>query len=799
MRLNFTLLLILLGLTSLKAQETVTLNVSVKTPKSDTNIQITITITSLDDSTKTFSKVAVKNKAEFTVPTYSKYLVEVSSTEYKNKEYTANITTKPFNLNFLLTPNEKALATVVVKSKKPLIKQEDDKTVVDATNLANTSSNAFEVLEKTPGVIMDQDGNAYLSSASPATVFINGREMKLSSEDIAALLKNLPANAVSKIEILRNPSAKYDAASNGGILNIVLKKGAKLGSSGSVNISQFQGIYNSQSLGVSLNKNSGNLSSYGSLQLSRSNNFTEYLADRFIRTDNSVLRQKAYTTTPNQSIYVGGGLDYQVTKKLNFNYDLRLNNNWVSSASANNIDNILLSNNNILAATKNETNNKGNNFFVNNTIASKYKIDSLGSELTAEISYNYYKTTNDQNYFNSFLTPPVKNILGEGAINNKKNIFTVQSDFIYKLPKKYTLEIGFKGTFSNSNNRANYSVDSAGAGKKIDSYQTNSFDYKESITALYLQIGKNFNGFTIKPGVRLETTSIIGEQLVPTPTVFNIKRTDLFPYLFVNKSLFKLMGMQVKGNLLYRRSIRRPYYEVLNPSPRLVDQYLFNTGNPNLKPQFTTNYEFNFMVEDFPIMAVGVNETKDIFNNVTYQDDVTKIAYRTWDNLGKNKELYLRFVGGIPPAGKYFFYVGAQHNFNEYDGTYQNKPLQYKFGSWVFFTYQELKASPSLTLSLNGFWRTRGLQDFYELRNFGGFYFSANKTIMKKKANIIFAVNDIFRTNVVNFNLQQANVSATGSRVSDTRRFGITFRYNFGLGKSKESQEFGGNIENKVN
>lgn len=799
MKIKFTVLIFLLAHLTVKAQNTTTLNVSVKNAKADSNLNVTVTITSVEDSTKTFSKVTEKNRASFTVPTFSKYLVELSSTEYKAKEYTANITDKPFNLNFTLTPNEKALGAVVVKAKKPLITQEDDKTIVDATNLANTSSNAYEVLEKTPGVIVDQDGNAYLSSTSPATVFINGREMKLNGEEIAALLKNLPANSVSKIEILRNPSAKYDASSNGGILNIVLKKGVKLGSSGSANISHFQGVYSSTSAGLSLNNNTGKLTSYGSLQFSRSNNFTEYQADRFISRDNSVLKQTAYTTVPNKSVYFGGGLDYAINKKFSVSYDLRLNYNKSQSFAENNIDNLFQGSGSLIAATRNTSDNNSNNVFWNNTIASKYKIDSLGSELVTEISYNNYRTNNTQNYFNNFNTTPARRIVGEGDLDNRRNIITIQSDFTYKLPKKYTLEVGFKGTFSTSKNRATYLVDSNATGKKVDAFQTNSFDFSESITALYLQLGKNFGGFIVKPGVRLETTSIIGDQLVPTRTNFAIKRTDLFPYLFVNKRLFKLMGMELKGNLIYRRSIRRPYYEVLNPSPRLVDQFLFTQGNPNLRPQFTTNYEFNIMVEDFPVIAAGINETRDIFNNVTYQDDVTKIATRTWDNLGKNKELYLRFVAGIPPGGKYFFYMAAQHNFNEYDGSYQNQPLQYKFGSWVFFGYHEWKTTPTLTMSLNGFWRTRGLQDFFEIRNFGGIYFSMNKSIMNKKANIIFAVNDVFRTNVVNFNLAQANIRVDGMRASDTRRFGLTFRYNFGLNKPKDNSEFGGNIENKVN
>ena len=157
----------------------------------------------------------------------------------------------------------------------------------------------------------------------------------------------------------------------------------------------------------------------------------------------------------------------------------------------------------------------------------------------------------------------------------------------------------------------------------------------------------------------METTSINGRQIVPKDTTLSIRRTDFFPYLYLRHDLFKLFGFKLIGNLIYRRSITRPYYESLNPYPKYVDQYLFDVGNPNLKPQFTTNYEFNIMADDFPIFSIGVNKTKDIFSNVTYQDDVTKIAYRTYDNIGSSKEFYLRFVGGLPPGGKYFFYAGT--------------------------------------------------------------------------------------------------------------------------------------------
>jgi hypothetical protein len=385
--------------------------------------------------------------------------------------------------------------------------------------------------------------------------------------------------------------------------------------------------------------------------------------------------------------------------------------------------------------------------------------------------------------------PPAKpTVLGDGTSNIDKHIFVLQTDLILKFAKSLTLEAGFKATISNSENSSRYFKDTGNNVKFVDVFQTNTFKYNEKITAAYVQVSKNFFGFTIKPGLRLETTDINGKQLFPQDTSLSIKRTDLFPYLFIKHKLFKMFGTPLMGNAIYRRSIRRPYYEILNPYPKYVDQYLFDVGNPRLKPQFTTNYEINVTYDNIPVIALGINDTRDIFSNVTYQG-ANRIAYRTYDNLGKNKEIYAKIIGGIPPGGKYFFYIGGQYNYNHYNGFYEGLPLNYKRGSWTFFMFQEFKATPTLIFNMQGFMRTKGLQNLYELNTFGGLYVSANKSILKKKANIIISVNDLLRTNSVSFSLNQGTVSAQGSRVNDTRRLGLTFRYNFGIKPKEENKK----------
>ncbi len=770
------------------AQSNTALQVFLRSAKNDSLNNLTVQLYLLPDTGLVTTKAAHNNTASFTVKKFSKYIVRVSGIGFENAERYVGIADKPLAITFFMKRNVKGLANVVVVAKKPLVKQEDDKTIVDAEVLANSSTNAYEVLEKTPGAIVDQDGNVYLSSTSPATIQINGREVKLSSTDLASLLKSLPANSVSKIEILRNPSAKYDAASSGGIVNIVLKKGVKIGTSGTVNAAYFQGVYGTQTAGFNLNKGSGKISSYFSYQFTNRKNFEELNSSRIISTDNSTLFQKAYTTYPGINNYIGTGVDIELTKKFSFGYDLRIsaNNNRSDALNQININDNASMNN--IGNNESIIKNHNNSTYIGNEFSSKYKIDTLGSEWTAELDYNYYKNKNNQEYTNSYFLPAKHAADGNGNSDNHKNIFVAQTDLTLKSKKKLTFETGLKLTISDSHNAADYFIDSTGTGMQVDRFQTNTFKYKETISSAYAQVSKAFFGFTVKPGLRMETTSINGRQIVPKDTSLSIKRTDFFPYLYLRHRITKLFGFELLGNLIYRRSITRPYYESLNPYPKYVDQYLFDIGNPNLKPQFTTNYEFNVMAADFPIFSIGINKTKDIFSNVTYQDDVTKIAYRTYDNIGTSKEFYLRLVGGLPPGGKYFFYAGAQHNYNEYDGLYQGLPLGYKHGSWLFFAYQNLKINQGLNVSMHGFMRTRALQNFYELDNFGGVTVSINKTILKKKANLILAGNDIFYTNKISFKLNQGNVNAKGNRFNDTRRIGLTFRYNFGI-KPKEEKK----------
>lgn len=749
-------------------------------------IGATLRLTERADSTKRLFGVAdTSGLAKFTLNPDRQYLLEATSIGFKPLRKSLSLTDSKSTFTFVMEADRRTLNEVVVTAPKPLMTQEDDKTVVDPEPIAATSTNAMEIIEKIPGLFVDQDGNVYLNSSTAATIHINGREQKMSTADIASILKNLPPGSISKIEILRTPSAKFDASGSGGVVNIVLKKGVKIGITGSLNVGMNQGRYGNQFIGGTINNNNGNHTSYLTLNYNRRNTYDQVETDRPFSAD-SLLSQRSFTTTPSQTIYTGFGFGFTPTKKWDINFDDRITLNDYQSFADNHNQISRISEPILVTENTNTLRNKTTAFGFNQDISAKYKIDTLGSEFTADVTYGFSKNDGTQVFSTAYLKPAKGAIGGDGTIANLRHSFSARTDVKFQLPDKLVLETGLKTAMQRFTNETQYfSVN--GTNRKTDTFRTRSFDYDENISAAYVQASKTIDLIVIKAGVRLENTVMNGHQRSPGDTSFHLRRTDLFPYVYLSRRVTKIAGYELRGYLVYRRSITRPVYEYLNPFPRYLDQYLYETGNPTLRPQFTQNIEANISVQDRPIFAIGRNYTSDIFTNVVYQDVKNpSLAYRTYDNLGKNQETYFRLMGAIPPGGKYFFVVGTQFNHNKYDGLYEGKPLTFQRGSWSIFTFHQLKLDPRSTLSLNGYLRLKGQLQFYELSNFGALNVNLNRRFLDRKLTVTLSANDVFFTSNNQFTLKQGSISASGMRQSDTRRFGCTLVYNFGIRKKEE-------------
>ena len=742
-----------------------------------------ITIQMIDSTTPKNLVADSNGVANITLEPGKLYKIKTSAVGYQ----TDNRTIKFEKLNSVkieLKEMNDQLKEVVVTSTKPLIRQEDDKSVVDPEPLAAASTNAYETMEKIPGIFIDQDGNIYLNGLSPAGIQINGRELRMSATDMATLLKSLPPSSIQKIELVRTPSAKYDASGGGGVVNIVLKKGVKIGLNGSVNTGMNQGVYGNQFIGLTLNNTTDKYNSYLNTQFNQNDGYSIVNTDRFLSID-TVLKQTAKTLSPNKSAYIGFGLGRNWTDRFELNYDARVSGQ--SFINSTNNESILekISAKKNLSSIASLVENDGSNFNFNQSVRSKLKLDSLGGEWTIDFSYNFIQSNTDQIYNNTFFAGGLAS-KGSGNFTNDRDFLTYQTDY-KKKRFGITFESGLKSSILTFRNKANYQKDLNGIIVK-DAFRTSAYNFKEQINAGYLQGSKTWGAVVLKVGTRVEQTIMQGEQKIPSDTSFSLNRTDAFPYVFLSRKLFKIAGYELRGYLVYRKTISRPSYEFLNPFPRYIDPFLYESGNPSLKPQFTSNYEANISVDDKPIFAFGVNETKDIFTNVLYQSPTNnQVAYRTYDNLGKSRETYFRGIAVIPPGKAFFAVVGAQLNHNVYNGIYEQKPIVFDKATWTFFTFQSLKLDKLSTFTINGFWRTNGQQQFYELDNFGQLNSSLNRQFLNKKLTVTLSMNDIFFTNKNTFTLKQGSIYAVGFRENDTRRFGINIRYNFGV-KPKEQK-----------
>lgn len=672
------------------------------------------------------------------------------------------------------------IGEAVVTARKPLMRQDGDMTIVDPEQLAQASTNGYEVLEKTPGIVADQDGNFFLSSSTPASIYVNGREMKMSAADQSAMLKSLPPDAILRVEILRTPSAKYDASGVGGIINVVLKKGVKIGLTGSVNAGIQQGIYGNQVAGVSMSYQEGNTSAYVNVNAARRGSLERLSSARYL-SDDSLLRQAAETRYGNENVFLGYGVSRRFRDKLDLSYDGRVNRSRTANSSGTLARFLNLPDDREYGSNQTWTRYTGAGWNIDQSIDAKLRLDTIGSEWTTMASWNGNFADDRQNITARRLQPDTGTLLNDGVLDNNRNYVQAQTDLKYRFGKAYTLESGVKGSWSRFRQASEYMIRYQGL-EIPDPLRTASYRYTEGIYAAYLQVSAVYGKFTIKPGVRVEGTRMDGFQALPGDTSFRIRRTDLFPYLYISRPVMSIANYELRAFLIYRKSILRPSYEYLNPFQRFVDQYLYETGNPGLRPQISHNVEANISIDERPFLAIGYMDVGDVFANVTYESPLnTDIALRTWDNLGRNREFYLRGLAAIPPGKVYFFVLGGQYNKNFYDGVYNGRPLNYVRESWSFFTYHNLKLGKTTTLVVNGFMRLQGLFQFYEMATFGQLNASLNQQFLQKKLTVTLAVQDIFFTNRYLATLDQGGIRGSIDRSHDTRRLGINLRYNFGV------------------
>jgi len=733
------------------------------------------------------------------------YRISISTTGFKPFDKTISLhENDPGGLQIELEPEAKVLQTVTVSAKKQLIERKIDKTVVNVeSSLTAAGSNALELLEKAPGVDVDKDGKISLRGKEGVTILIDDRPAYLKGEELVNYLKDMPASALDKLEIMTNPSAKYDASGNSGIINIKTKKIQSRGFNGNANIS---GMYSDRFRGngsVNLNyrKNKTNLFGTYSSNIGDGQR-TMLLTRNFKNADSKELeaifdqKNKSHFHSENQSLKFG--MDYYATKNTIAGFVLSGNmgnrtqtfDNHANLMSAEgNIDSMVYSTNKFVGKRKNFSSN----------LNLRHTFDSSGKKVTADLDYIIYNENSTTNVHSDYL-------YGDGSVQKPASfltgklpgtvkIYSAKTDVTFPFKNGGKIETGLKSSYVITDNNAIYFKKTTGEFEP-DNEKTNHFIYKENINALYLNYNRQINKWRLQAGLRAEQTVSRGSQLgneVVEDSSFKKNYINLFPTFYISFAANQKNTLSAN----YGRRINRPDYGDLNPFLFFIDEYTYEAGNVFLQPEITDQIELSHTYDNFLNSSISYSHTSNAISQVLKQVTEKRITYQTNENIADRYNLTISSGANLEIGDKTRLNIDGSLINSKYQGRLDGAELN--VNSWMFM------GKASAQIKFNNGWNSEVSGFYRSATHDGQIYsyamwradFAIQKTVLKKKGNINFFVRDLFNTQLFKGNVHYNEIDLVISNKRVSRTAGISFTYRFGkpIKNLKQRQSGGANEE----
>lgn len=723
------------------------------------------------------------------------YLLRVSGINY-GAQYS-----QPFSLTpeqpghvlpkMVLQARAAQLGGVTVTARKPFIQKLSDRIVVNVENsIVSAGSSAMDVLERSPGVLVDQNDNISLRGRSGLIIMIDGKPTAMSGSDLANYLKGLPSASIERIDIITNPSAKYDAAGNAGIIDIRMKKDQRLGTNGTITAGYGQGIYPKANAGTTFNYRNKKINLFGNYNYAYRVGLNHLILDRNFFNNGQYSGgdlKDNYSKSPFTSNTARFGMDFFPSQKTilgfvlngNFNRYRRNNNN---SSTVINPQKEAVSTFTSLATN----NDRGNNIVANVNI--KHSFDNKGKEITADVDYGSYSShslsRNATRYYNMDGTTLQPDYVLDGDQDGKLNFKTAKVDYVNPLGKGSKWEAGFKTSFVSADNDAQF-FDMSNGTPVNDVNKTNHFLYKENNNAGYVNFSKEFSKFNIQVGLRGEQTNINTEQLKGNLR-FDSSYFQLFPSAFFN---YKIKDDQTLGLSVSRR-IDRPGYSQLNPFLFLIDVTTYATGRPGLLPQLTWSYELSYTLKNLNF-TLGYSHTKDnqniaiarfrdVFPNIPSDENVTvqiPINLESSDYFGLTVSAPIRI-------NKWWNMINNGNiYYNHFNGSLGSTTLNNGKPAVDIRTNNSFTLKNGWTAELNANFNSGGQYGFMELDPQWGIAAGIQKTVFKGKGTFRLNVTDIFWTNLPRAVITYNNYIEKWHAYRETRVANLGFTYRFGNSK----------------
>lgn len=799
MRKIAALLVFLAGSFAALAQTKGHITGSVKDGSEKTVSGATISLVKATDSSVVKYGVADRNGLfSFSEIPAGAYLVMITSVGHQkafSEPFVVSETNTAISLKSIqLEPVSKSLTGIVITAKKPFIEQKIDRMVINVdASVTNAGATALDVLEKSPGVTVDKDGNISLKGKQSVLVMMDGRPTYISGADLVNYLKGLPASAIDQIEIMTNPSAKYDAAGNSGIINIKAKKNKQVGFNGSVTLNYGQGRYAKSNNSINLNYRVGKVNLFANGSVNRGNSFQRLdirrkFRDSATKAVEAIFEQSSHMRNQNLFTSLKIGADYFLTKKttlgvvtsgfINPEKFWSRNTSYLQDAFGA-VDSI------VYAQSRNDK--KWQNGSVN--LNMRHQFDSTGREITMDLDYITYGSSNTQQFSNDTYNPNWtlrENETLRGDLPVGVSIYSGKIDYAQPL-KKWggKLEAGLKTSFVTTENEANYYTISGG-GEVIDYSKTNHFLYEEQINAAYVSLNRQYKKLGMQLGLRYENTAYKGKQHGnPTQPDSSFKKnySSLFPTAFLSYAVNESNQL----GLSFGRRIDRPDYQDLNPFLFFIDKFTYEAGNPFLKPQFTNNFEFTHTYKGKLTTTLNYSETKD-YQNETFEQGKQVNGSKNYativreGNIGSRKNAGVAVSAQLPVRKWWTAILYSNYNYSKFTGRLNGNGeyIDVEASNLMFHMNNQLKFDKGWSGEISGFYRTKGLDGQILIKSMGQLSAGVAKQVLKGKGTIKLNVRDIFYTQYARGEINFGNTEAYFENSRDSRVANLSFTLRFG-------------------
>lgn len=716
------------------------------------------------------------------------YLLNISSMGFAPYRKALSFTENTMDLGqIILFEATENLEEVTVTAQKPLVQVMADKTVFNVENTINaTGTSAFELLRKAPGVIVNNAGGIIVEGKTGVQIFVDGKLSVLQGEDLTNYLESLQATDIEAVEIITQPSSKYDAAGNAGIINIRLKKDKSLGTNGSITVGATVGDfvrYNS-STNFNVRGKKGNLYGTYSNRFGKSTGFlnllrtqsgtffgarTESVFDR--NTNNIKLGYDLYATPKSTVGAIFNG---------NFNNAFTENDSRTPIRAVNSTitDSVLVT----------DSRNVNTSYNLNANVNYRYA-DTLGTSLNIDMDYGKYNSDRSARQPNIYLNGDETQVLRQNSTRQNTpidiSIVTFKSDYEQRALKGM-LGLGVKLSYVNTDNTFDF-FNRINGMDVFNNGQSNQFDYTEQINAAYINYNRKWTKWNLQLGLRVENTISDGNLLsMQENEDARVERnyTDFFP----SGGLTYQMNRKNQFALTYSKRIQRPNYQSLNPFEYVIDELSFRKGNPFLQPQYTDNLKFSHTFNYRLTTSLSYTYVSDFFAQVTVADTGGR-NFITQRNVADNEVINL----GISYPKKIKEWWNLYFSLNAYISSYKaNSPefLAVKQETLSLYAQNTFSLPKGYTMEISGWYNSPSVWGgTYQTRALGSLNLAFQKRFLNDKLNARLAFNDVLYTIPWSGTTQFGDLFIDGSGGSDSRQVAFSLTYDFGRSEIKKARK----------